>query len=162
MVWIDDADAFVAVPKVMLGDSEWQAEPGGLEQRWRRILLVRGEPLGRLEVIAYPVTPSRGFTVMVLFGDVPLMRLTVDEGVHRHVNVAPPPGFFPGVSGPRLYLWEHNRQRLGPGRRENLLAIQADRRICSLENGIRHLCGLANVDLTTATLPAYPPRTLLG
>jgi hypothetical protein len=158
------ADAFLAASKRLVGEAQWSSMPGSLEQRafFRVEADAARLPIGRLELIAYPTTEHRGFSLLLNY-PLPILRLNNDTEDHFHDNAYPLQGVPRRVHGSRIYLWSDNRLVFQPQVHHLPLARPLPRSLQSWENALRHLCGEAHIDLTGFVLPAYPRRmTLFG
>lgn len=120
------ADKLIADQKLLVGvdDPEWQPgrDPGS--QRLKLPLQVNGEQIGaQLEIKAFPARNQPWFCVGVLFGEMCIDRLDVQQTDHAN-----PAGFGLRrlVNGPHWHSWELNRHQFSNAKNFKTLHLASE------------------------------------
>lgn len=162
MLWTAEAiDQFIAADKTLVGDSGWVCDPNEDQCRLTYTIAVEGVPTGsRLEVIDYPISRPRGFSVTLNLPPC-VWRLDYDPTPGRfHTNDVPEfHECSQQVDGRHYHPWQLNR-RFHTGRRppdELPLALELNEGIKSFESALHWFCGQVNITFGRNQLPSLPP-----
>jgi hypothetical protein len=157
-------DAFIAAQKRLDGVPQFRPQPAAPNEyrAFFPIVYSDGRLTGfRLLMVAYPQRGRPSFSILVTGSAGPtLVRATVSFGPHQHNNVRGPQGWPRQVSGPRLFPYAVNRDRIKSlGKEGLLLAREIDQGRAGWADVFQLVCEESNIAITRGQLPAFPDPT---
>lgn len=157
-------DAFIAAEKRLDGVPQFRPQPTAPnEQRaFYPVVYADGRLTGfRLLMVTYPQRERRSFSILVTGRDGPtLVRATVSFGPHLHNNVSGPADWPRQISGPRIFPYVANRDRIKAQGKEGLLLARAIQEGDAGWKDVFHLvCKESNIAAAPGQPPAFPDPT---